>query len=263
MEIRVDRGRDFSAGDSIKAPRVAIVNESMAHRYWPNHDAIGHRVEVGHQQWQIVGIVRDFTYRSPDNTPPDPVLFLPLAQWNYPAYTSVAVRSKSSADAVAGQLRLAVAALDPSLPLENVRTLEDVSSQIYQFSRIPAELLAVYTVSSLLVAMLGLYAVMAYAVIERYREFALRITLGSTRAQIFRLILAGSTTVAALGLVVGGLGSIAAVRLLSSMLFGVKPYDPISYCAAAILLLVTALLSGFVPARRAASIQPMQALRTE
>ena len=130
-------------------------------------------------------------------------------------------------------------------------------------SRIPAELLGVYAISSLLVAMLGLYAVMAYPVIERHREFALRIALGSTRAAIFRLVLSGSTGTAAVGLVTGGLGSVAAVRLLRSMLFGVAPFDPASYCAAATFLLITVFLSGLSPARRAASVEPMQALRTE
>ena len=144
-----------------------------------------------------------------------------------------------------------------------MRSLEEVSAQIYQLSRIPAELLGVYALSSLLVAMLGLYAVMAYSVIERHREFALRIALGSTRGGVYRLVLGGSTTVTALGLVTGGLASIAAVRLLRSMLFGVAAYDPVSYGAAAALLLLTALFSGLAPARRAASIQPMQALRTE
>jgi predicted permease len=263
MEIGVDRGRDFTSSDNSKAPRVAIVNESMARRYWPKEDAIGHSVEVGHEQWQVIGIVHDYTYHMPDNTETTPLLFLPLAQWNAPTYTSIAVRSRTSADAVAGQLRQAISALDSSLPLENVSTLEEVSNQLYQFFRIPAELLGVYTVSSLLVAMLGLYAVMAYSVIERHREFALRITLGSTRVQIVQLILGGSLRVALLGLAVGGLGSIAAVRLLRSMLFGVAPFDPISYGIAAFLLLSTAVLSGLVPARRAASIQPMQALRTE
>jgi predicted permease len=263
VEIRMDRGRDFTTADNSNAPRVAIIKQAMARRYWPNGDAMGHSVEVGHQQWQVVGIVHEFIYHNPQDTQSDPLLFLPLAQWDHPAYTNVVVRSKSSADAVAGQLRRAVASLDPSLPLENMRTLEDVSSEIYQLSRIPAELLGVYTASSLLVAMLGLYAVMAYSVIERHREFALRITLGSTRMQIVRLILGGSMRVALLGLAVGGLGSIAAVRLLRSMLFGVAPFDPTSYSIAAVLLLITAVLSGIIPARRAASIQPMQALRTE
>jgi predicted lysophospholipase L1 biosynthesis ABC-type transport system permease subunit len=263
MGIQVDRWRDFTASDNAKAPRVAIVNEPMARRYWPKEDAIGHSLEIGKQQWQVVGIVHDFTYHSPDNTDADPLLFLPLAQWHDSLYASVAVRSRLSAEAVAGQLGRAVAALDPSLPLENVRTLEEVSNELYQFSRIPAELLSVYTISSLLVAMLGLYAVMAYMVIERYREFALRITLGSTRTQIFVLILGSSTRVAVFGLLVGGLGSIAAVRMLRSMLFGVAPFDPLSFCTAASLLLVTAILSGIVPARRAASVEPMQALRSE
>lgn len=133
----------------------------------------------------------------------------------------------------------------------------------YQFSKIPAELLGVYALSSVLVAMLGLYAVMAYAVIERKREFAVRMALGSTRSAIFRLVLAGSAWTAAVGLITGGLGSIAAVRLVRAALFGVATFDPISYCAAAAFLLLTVFVSGLAPARRAASIEPMQALRTE
>jgi ABC-type antimicrobial peptide transport system permease subunit len=104
---------------------------------------------------------------------------------------------------------------------------------------------------------------MAYAVIERRREFALRMALGSTRAAIFYLVLAGSAWTAAVGLLIGGLGSIAAVRLLRAALFGVAPFDPISYCAAAVFLIITVFVAGLAPARRAASIEPMQALRTE
>ena len=162
----------------------------------------------------------------------------------------------------AAQVRQAVASLDSGLPLENMRTLEEVTSQRYQMSRIPAELLGVYAISSVLVAMLGLYAVMAYSVIERHREFALRV-LGSTRAAIFRLVLSSSAWTAVLGLLTGGLGSIAAVRLLRSMLFGVTPFDPATYCVAAALLALTVFLAGFSPAHRAASVEPMQALRTE
>jgi putative ABC transport system permease protein len=178
-------------------------------------------------------------------------------------YVIVAVRSRTTASAVLSQLRQAVSALDPALPLENVRTLEEVTGEQYQMSRIPAELLGIYALSSVFVAMMGLYAVTAYSVIERHREFALRIALGSTRGGIFRLVLKGATSVVLVGLVTGGLGSIAAVRLLHSMLFGVVAFDPISYCAAAVLLLLTVFVSGVVPARRAAIIQPMQALRNE
>jgi ABC-type antimicrobial peptide transport system permease subunit len=164
---------------------------------------------------------------------------------------------------MAGQLRQTVAALDRGLPLEEITTLEEVTDGQYQDSRFPAELLGVYAIASVLVAMMGLYAVMAYSVIERHREFALRIALGSTRERIIRLVLHGVIRVVLLGIVIGGLGSVAAVHLLRSMLFGVAPYDPVSYCLAAILLLLTVLLSGLVPARRAASVDPMQALRSE
>ena len=121
-------------------------------------------------------------------------------------YAIIAVHSRTGADAVVTQLRKAVADLDSSLPLENVRTLEDVTGQQYQMSRIPAELLGVYAICSVLVAMMGLYAVMAFSVIERNREFALRMALGSSRSGIFRLVLQGSASVILVGLVAGGLG---------------------------------------------------------
>jgi ABC-type antimicrobial peptide transport system permease subunit len=165
--------------------------------------------------------------------------------------------------ALASELRQAVDSLDASLPLEQMRTLKEVMGERYQMSSIPAKLLVVYALSSVLVAMLGLYAVMAYSVIERHREFALRIALGSTRAGVFRLVLGGSLWTTIIGLAVGGAGSIAAVRVLRSLLFGVTPFDPVSYCAAVVCLLLVVFLSGLAPARRAAAIEPMQALRME
>lgn len=263
LGIPLIAGRDFAGSDHREAPRVAIINQAMASRFWPQGDAIGHSVEVAQQKWQIVGIIGDYIYHSPQITDKDPLLFLPLEQYGLSTYTNIAIRAKSSTESVTGQLRRAVTALDPSLPLENVRSLEDVSGDQYQFTRIPAQLLGVYALASLLVAMAGLYAVMSYSVIERYRELALRMALGSTRTEIFRLVLGGSAAIAGYGLVAGGIVSIAAVRLVRSMLFGVAAFDPVSYFAAAALLLLTALFSGLVPARRAASIEPMQALRTE
>jgi predicted permease len=264
MGIGLQQGRDFDAHDNAASPDVAIVNEDMARRYWPKGDALGSSVIVEKRARRVVGIVRNYAYHNPENFDPAPVLFLPVAQGptGY-GYVILVLRTRTSPSAVAPELRQAVAALDPSLPLENVRTLEDVTAQQYQLSRIPAELLGVYAVSSVLVAMLGLYAVMAFSVIERHREFALRMALGSTRGGIFRLVMNGSMGVAIVGLVTGGAGCVAAVRVLRSMLFGVAPFDPVSYCTAATLLLLTVFISGVAPARRAATIEPMQALRTE
>ncbi len=264
VRIQLQQGRDFATSDNDAAPKVAVINESMAHRYWPKGNALGSSIVVDKVQRQIVGIVHDYAYHSPDSTDPNPVVFLPLLQGKAGyGYAIIAIHSRTNADAVVSQLRKVVADLDPALPLENVRTLEDVTGEQYKMSRIPAELLAVYAICSVLVAMMGLYAVMAYSVIERSREFALRMALGSSRGGIFRLVLQGSAAVILVGLAAGGLGSIAAVRLLRSMLFNVAPFDPISFSGAAIALVLTVIVAGVLPARRAASIQPMQALRNE
>jgi predicted permease len=262
MGIALRQGREFDTNDNALSTPAAVINETMAQRYWPKGGSIGSSIVVDKHPYRVVGIVGDYAYSDPANTDPAPLLFVPLAQ-RYTSYVIVALRSRTTPSAITAQLRQAVASLDKGLPLEDLRTLEEVTSQRYQMSRIPAELLGVYAISSVLVAMLGLYAVMAYSVIERHREFALRIALGSTRAAIFRLVLSASAWTAVLGLVTGGLGSIAAVRLLRSMLFGVTPFDPTTYCVAATLLVLTVFLSGFSPARRAASVEPMQALRTE
>jgi predicted permease len=262
MRIAMRQGREFDAHDDPKGAAAAMVNEAMAQHYWPKGNAIGSNVVVDGGPHRIVGIVGDDNYYDPTNTDSTPVLFVPLAQ-SYSSNTIIALRTRTAPAALAPQLREIVAGLDASLPLEEVRTMKAVIGERYQMSSIPAKLLAVYALSSVLVAMLGLYAVMAYSVIERHREFALRIALGSTRAAIFRLVLSGSAWTAAVGLVVGGVGSIAAVRLLRSLLFGVAPFDPMSYGAAAVCLLLTVFFAGVAPARRAAAIEPMRALRTE
>ncbi|HTV81235.1 MAG TPA: ABC transporter permease [Acidobacteriaceae bacterium] len=264
MGIGVLEGRDFAVSDTPGSPKVAVINLAMVHRCWPKGNALGRNIVVDGIERQVVGVVPNFMYQSPDDTDPSPVVFLPYLQapTGY-GYAILALRSRTTADALTGELRQAVAALDRTLPLEDVRTLEQVTDGQYQGYRVPAELLGVYAIASVMVAMMGLYAVMAYSVIERHREFALRIALGSTRQSIFSLVLRGSSGVAISGVVTGGLGSVAAVRLLRSMLFGVGPFDPASYFAAAALLLLTVFVSGLVPARRAASVDPMQALRSE
>jgi ABC-type antimicrobial peptide transport system permease subunit len=147
--------------------------------------------------------------------------------------------------------------------LEEVQSLTAVTETRYQIASIPAELLGVYALASLLVASLGLYAVMAYAVTERSREFALRMAVGATRAQIVRLVVGGGLETVVAGLLIGGIGSFFAVRLLRSVLFGVGMFDPASFAGAAAVLVLTVLVAGIVPARRAATIQPMQVLKTE
>jgi len=260
--ISLLRGRDFLPSDTAQTTPVAIVNEAMARKYWPKGDAMGHSITFDKKNWQIVGITPAFLYSDPSETDPLPLLFLPIEQTHI-GYVQLAVRTNAGLSALAPEMRQTVASLDHALPLENVSSYDELAAQKYQFSRIPAELLLVYALASLLVAMLGLYAAMASIVVERNREFALRMALGSTRAGIFRMVLGGSFIVVLTGLVVGGLGSIAAVRVVRSMLFGVAAFDPCSYCVAAALLTMAVVLAGLLPARRAATIEPMQVLRSE
>jgi predicted permease len=264
MGIAIRQGRDFSEADNSISPKVAVINEAMAHRYWPKGDTLGNRIFVDDIERKIVGVVPNFAYQQPNDTDPKPVVFLPYLQGptGY-GYAILAVRSRTAAAATTTQLSQGVAALDRTLPLEDVRTLEEVTGEQYKSYRAPAELLGVYAIASLVVAIMGLYAVMAYSVIERHREFALRIALGSSRESIIRLVLQGTVGIAAMGAVVGGVGSLAAVRLLRSTLFGVAPFDPTTYFAATTLLLLTVFISGLIPARRAANVDPMMALRYE
>jgi len=175
----------------------------------------------------------------------------------------VILRSQGNAYNLAPQLRRTVEQLDPSLPVEQVSSLDEVVGQSYKMAKVPAELLVVYSLASLLIAMLGIYAALAYSAIERNREFALRIALGATRPQIRSLVLRGSFLTAALGLVIGSAGAFFAVRLIRAMLFGVAPFDPISIALALFVILTVTFLSAIIPARRAAVSDPMQVLRNE
>ncbi|HEY1987525.1 MAG TPA: ABC transporter permease [Terracidiphilus sp.] len=262
MGIAMAQGREFTTQDRENAPLVAVINEDMAHRYWPRGNALGSSVMIEKKPCQIVGIVKNYAYYNPQDTDPEPILFLPLAQ-HYQSHVFVAVRSRTTADAAVPALTQTIARLDGALPLENVESLRAVTNVRYQIARIPVELSGVFALASLLVATLGLYAVMAYAVTERSREFALRMAVGATRGQIARLIVNGGLQAIVAGLVIGGLGTFFTVRLLSTLLFGVVPFDPLSLAAAAGVLVLTVLAAGIIPARRAASIQPMEALRTE
>ncbi len=262
MGIAMAEGREFTSHDRDGGPAVAVVNQAMAQRYWPKGSAIGSQVIVEKKPMQVVGIVKDYAYYNPQDTEPSPVIYVPLLQ-NYQSHVFVALRSRTTASAVANGLKQAVVRLDGALPIENLESLEAVSDTRYQLARIPVELLGVYAIASLLVAALGLYAVLAYAVTERSREFALRMAVGATRGQIVRLLVVNGIQTVAAGLLIGGLGAFFAVRLLRSMLFGVAPSDPVSFTIAAAVLVLTVFVSGLAPARRAATIEPMQALRTE
>lgn len=261
LRIAFAAGRDFRATDDEKAPAVAIVNRAMAHHYWPKGNALGSTVVVEGKPAQIVGIVDRYTYENPQDSP-SPVLYIPLLQ-HYYGDVSLILRSRGDAYALLATLQQVISQLDPSLPIERIHSMDEIANNNYRFAKIPAELLIVYALASLLVATLGIYAAMAYSATERSREFALRIALGATREQIRSLLLSGGLATAAIGLLIGCFGAYFAVRVIKAMLFGVGTFDPISVSIALAVVVLTTFLSGLLPARRAARADPMQVLRTE
>ena len=264
MQIPILQGREFNDADTAAAPCVAVVNEGMARKYWPKGNVIGSQITVGkaHHPCQVVGINRNIIYRSVILDSGDPVVYISLAQ-DYQGKFSIVIRGTASSQNLLSALHREVAALDSNLPINDIETLHEHIQSSYSEAQIPTELLGVYGVCSLLVATLGVYAALAYSVVERNRELALRMALGAERRRIFSMILRESGWIVLGGVIVGAVGAFFAVRLMKSLLFGVSPFDPVSSLGAALLLVATAGFAAWLPARRASSIEPMQALRSE
>ena len=262
MRIPVLQGREFNDRDNDAAPCVAIVNQSMAHKYWPKGNALGSQMQVGKRSCEVVGVNRPIIYRSASWDTGDPVVYLSILQ-DYQGWFSIVLRGTSSAQNLLPGLDREVAALDGTLPLNDIETLHDHIQASYSDAKVPAEMIAVYGICSLLVATLGVYAGLAYSVVERTKEFALRVALGAERKRIFGMILRESAWIALGGVAVGATGAFFAVRVMKSLLFGVSPFDPVTAVAAVLVLAFTAAFAAWLPARRAASIEPMQALRSE
>jgi hypothetical protein len=262
LRIPILQGREFTDRDNDTAPCVAIVNQSMAHKYWPKGNVLGARLQVGKKSCEVVGVNRPIIYRNASWDTGDPVVYLSLLQ-DYQGWFSVVLRGTASAQNLVPALDREVAALDSTLPINDVETLHQHIQASYSDAKVPAEMIGVYGICALLVATLGVYAGLAYSVVERTREFALRVALGAERERIFGMILRESAWIALGGIAVGATGAFFMVRVMKSLLFGVSPFDPVSAAGAVLLLVCTAAFAAWLPARRAASIEPMQALRAE
>jgi len=261
MGITLKQGRGFATQDTVASPRVAIVNETMARRYWPDASPIGRRVRLGGTEtWmEVVGIVGDVKYWGLD-VPVNPEIYMPMPQYPWRAI-NLAVASDVDPAGLAGAVRDQLKAIDPALPLSNVMTMNEVVSRSVASRRAVMLLLAIFGVLALTLAAAGIYGVMAHIVALRTSEIGVRMTLGARPADVMRLILGEGLFQASLGLVIGAGGAVLLMRWLRTLLFEVSPTDPLTLAAVMILLLATALIACVVPARRAMRVDPISALR--
>jgi putative ABC transport system permease protein len=279
MGIPLLRGRTFSTADQAGAQLVLIVNHKLAQHYWPNQDPIGKRMRIGTPESQtpwmtIVGEVADVKLSSPDD-PTKEQFFTPVDQaedelGSFASPTDlngnggyIVLRSALAPEQMENVLRSTVRAIDPQLPLTQVQTMEQAVSDSEAPRRFNTALITGFAFAAVLLAVLGIYSVIAFSVASRVQEMAIRMALGSQRAGIIRLILESGTKLAAIGCILGLAGAAGASTLLRSMLFGVSPFDPLVLTLAAVGVLLLALSASALPALRAASIDPMQALRGE
>jgi predicted permease len=280
MGIPLLGGRFFNPGDKANAQLVTIVNHKLAEHYWHGSDPIGKRLRLGTSEMKtpwltIVGVVADVKESSPD-VPAKEQGYQPVEQLeeSLGALASpadpptgnngyVAVRTAMEPDQIASALRATVRSIDPQLPLTQVQSMEYTVSESEAPRRFNTALISAFALAAVLLAALGIYSVIAFSADLRAQEMAIRMALGSQRAEILGLVFKSAVKLALAGCVVGLLGAGAVSRLLQSFLFGVSPFDPVVLTLAAVFVFLLALAASLLPARRAASIEPMRALRAD
>lgn len=259
----VVRGRSFTDADGARAPRVVVVSEAFARRYFAGRDALGGTVSFGGDSATVVGVARDARYRDQDLTlPPRPFLYAAYAQQPV-ATVGFLVRTRGNPLAVAPAVRRAVAAVDPALPVTAPVTLAEWSASATLVPRLLAEALGGLGACALGLAAVGVFGVVAYAAARRRREVGVRVALGATARAVTLAFLGDGVRLAGVGLVAGAVLAAGAVGLVRGQLYGVSPFDPAAFGGAALVLLGATLAASWLPARRAARVDPVVALRAE
>jgi len=266
LGIPMVKGRDFNAHDATEAAGVVILNEAAAKRYWPNEDPIGKRIKLGRPDgsnpWMtVVGIVGNVRHFGLDDDARRE-MFRPYSQAAWPMMTIVA---KTAADPAgfATSVRSALQRIDPDLPVGRMTTMERIETNSTAARRFPMILLASFGAVALALAMIGVYGVVSYVVSQRTREIGIRVALGARRSQVIRLVVLGAMRPVVAGLVVGAIGAVFAARLLGTLLYQVKPGDPVVIAVIGALLGAAAIAASLVPGTRATRVDPITVLREE
>jgi Acidobacterial duplicated orphan permease len=259
--IPIVAGREFTRNDDENAPPVAIVNETMAAKYWPGKDAFGQRLKVKDKWMEIVGVAKNAHYRTKLEQPM-PFFYLPVRQ-NFLVQNGFIIRTDQSPAAIRNALAREIHALDPNLaPLDTISLQEQVDRMSYT-QRLAVALVAIFGGMALLLAAIGLYAVMSYSVSQSTREFGVRIALGADAGDVLRLIFSHGLRLTTIGLIIGAIAALMLTPLMGNLLYKVSPRDPLAFGFAFMIMTTVALIACFLPAWRATRIDPAQALREQ
>ncbi len=267
MGIPILQGRGFTEADDEKAPPVTVVSQAFAHRYFPNEDPVGRRIRTrasmgGVPPWrEIVGIVGDVKDRGLAGTP-GPVYYVPYNQLPLTTLTFI-VRAKGNPRALVSLVRSEMVSMEPNIPLYDIETMEQYLASSSAQARFNTILLGIFASLALLLAAVGLYGVVSYSVSQRTHEVGVRMALGARREDVLKLVVGQGFKLTLIGVGIGIAAALVLTRYLSSLLYGVKPTDPLTFVVVSLTLTGVALLACYVPARRAASVDPMVALRHE
>jgi predicted permease len=264
MGIPLIAGRSFSPQDTATSPKVAIISEAMAQRFFPNGSSLGKRFGTygrPRNEFEIVGVVKDAKY-GPVTEPWRPMAYYPHAQIPEPLENFV-VRFSGAPETIVPQVRHAIQEVNRNLPIDRVVSLSDHIGRLLTQQRLVAQLASLFGLLALLLACVGLYGVLSYAVARRTNEIGIRVALGAQRRDVLWLVLREALTLVLIGSAIGIATSLAATQTASSLLFGLRPNDPLTLVLATLLLLTVATLAGYLPARRAARVDPLVALRDE
>jgi putative ABC transport system permease protein len=266
LQVPLLRGRYFDSRDTMTSPRVTIISQNLARRYFPGEDPIGRRLKHGgpnsdNPSMEIVGVVGDVKYEGAA-VPDEPVYYEASSQEpNRPMW--LVVRTHGDAHVSISAVRSTISDLDADVPVSHVGSMSEAIVDSVALPRFRSLLMGTIACVALLLAAVGIYGVMAYSVAQRTQEMAIRMALGATKGNVTWLLVGNGALLALSGIGMGLIGAIAFVRILKTMLFGVSAGDPFTFGAAALLLMFVALMACYIPARRARRINPMQALRTE